>query len=116
MGNYAVRQYWSLPPLVFRMLLCHKADINLQDDEGRSPMDLMKDIARSPTKDMTRLRQLLNEVTESPTVDVVCLEGQLVQRAMFADTKGDVIVFSTDSSVGLYSLVEKRITFLKKLK
>jgi len=115
--HYALQNYRSLPPPAVRLLLCHNADLNLADDEGFTPMDSIKLLARSQNNcDMSRLRQILNEATERPTIDIHCLEGQQVQRAFFADTEKNAICFSTESSIGKYSLVEKRVTFMKKLK
>jgi len=114
--HLALRQFGSVPPVVFRMLLCQKADINLQDSSGATPIDNIRDLARAPNNDPARLRQLLDEVTCTPTVDLICIEQQQVQRALFADTTMNLICFSTESSIGLYSLKDRRITFQKKLK
>lgn len=64
----------------------------------------------------SRMRQLLNEVTERPTLDTVMVDGQQVHSALFANSQNDKIIFSTDSSIGLYSLSQKRVMYLKKLK
>jgi len=105
--------------VVLRMLLSAKADLSLEDSANVSALDAVRAVSGSANseEDALRIRQLLNEVTEMPTVDVVVLEGQEpVRRALFADMQNDKIVFHTDSSIGIYSLVEKRILLLRRFK
>jgi len=127
--HLAIQHYLSLPPVVIRMLMCNKADINLVDDRGVTPIDALRLVfiqqqqqnqqgQQQPGARETslRVRQLLSEATDSPTIDVVVLEGQPIQRALFADRQSDIVAFSTESSIGLYSMQQKKVTFLKKLK
>jgi len=120
--HVAIQQYLNLPPLVIRMLLCHRADLHTRDERGMTPLDCVRIIhmqcAQGQQQDpQMRVRQLLNEVTEQPTVDIVIpADGQNIQSAFFADVHNDKVVFNTDSSIGLYSLVHKRLIFFKKLK
>jgi len=62
------------------------------------------------------VRQLLSEVTERPTMDVVVVDTNEIKSALFADTEHDRLVFRTDASVGLYSLRQKQFVFIKKLR
>mmetsp|Transcript_118582 Transcript_118582/g.342886 ORF Transcript_118582/g.342886 Transcript_118582/m.342886 type:complete len:797 (-) Transcript_118582:238-2628(-) len=123
--HIAISQYMTLPPVVIRMLLCNKADLGLQDERGLTPLDCIRLISmqsQQPQPGFTkedsdsRMRQLLNEVTERPTLDTVMVDGQQVHSALFANSQNDRIIFSTDSSIGLYSLSQKRVLYLKKLK
>jgi len=51
-----------------------------------------------------------------PTLDAVVMEGgEPIRRALFADMQNDKIVFHTDSRIGIYSLVKKRIIRIRKL-
>jgi len=124
--HVAISQYLTLPPLVIRMLLCNKADLGMQDERGLTPLDCIRLISmqssqqpqqgRAKEDSDSRMRQLLNEVTEMPTLDTVVIDGQQVQSALFANCQNDKIIFSTESSIGLYSLSQKRVMYLKKLK
>lgn len=120
----AVRRCWSLSPLVARLLLCHRADLAAADAVGRTPLDGVRAVALQLQRLGTgpqdaasvRVRQLLDEVTERPTVDVVVLEGQRVARALFADEHNDKVMFSTEFCIGVYSLAQRRVVLMKKLK
>lgn len=122
--HLAIQQYLNLPPLVIRMLLCHKADLSTPDARGVTPLDSVRIVSmqscqqgQRPREDASiRVRQLLSEVTELPTVDIVVVDGQHVQSALFADVHNDKVVFNTESSIGVYSLVQRRVVLMKKLK
>mmetsp|Transcript_115270 Transcript_115270/g.372502 ORF Transcript_115270/g.372502 Transcript_115270/m.372502 type:complete len:661 (-) Transcript_115270:217-2199(-) len=124
--HFAIQQYMNLPPVVIRMLLCAKADLLKPDARGTTPFYSAKmaamqlsynqgDRSFSATEN-TRVRQLLNEVTEQPTVRVVVVDAGEVKRVLFADTQNDKLVFHTETSVGLYSLKKQRMVFIKKLR
>lgn len=124
--HLAIQQYQQIPPLAIRMLLCAHADLSIADSRGTTPLDGAKMVAvqlchapntrpSSRTTD-TQIRQLLNEVTEQPTVAVSMVDSTELRSAAFADTVNDRIVFHTDSAVGLYSLHQRRVIFLKKLR
>mmetsp|Transcript_92937 Transcript_92937/g.240053 ORF Transcript_92937/g.240053 Transcript_92937/m.240053 type:complete len:675 (-) Transcript_92937:436-2460(-) len=121
--HYAIQQYLSLPPLVIRMLLSARADLSIADGWRATPLDSAKMIAMrsvnpagAPPDSAARVRQLLNEVTEQPTVAVNVMEGGEVRSALFADLENDKIVFHTESSLCVYSLKQRRTIFVKKLR
>jgi len=122
--HYSIQQYLNLPPLVIRMLLSARADLKQADGWGTTPLDSAKMIARqslsresATPESAARVRQLLNEVTEQPTVAVGVMEGgDSVRSAQFADMENNKIVFHTDSSLCVYSLKQRRTIFVKKLR
>lgn len=123
--HYAIQQYLNLPPLVIRMLLSARADLKLADGWGATPLDSAKMIAMRSCKNTgsgasadsaARVRQLLNEVTEQPTVAVGVMEGGEVRSAIFADQENDKIVFHTESSLCVYSMKQRRTIYVKKLR
>jgi len=115
--HLALEQYnMNLPPLVALMLIHYKADLTLPNSRGVTPLDTLRVISMQPGQQGPRQRQLLNEVSEMSTTDIYVIEGQRIQSALFADTIRDKVVFSTESSIGIYSLVQKRVMFFKKLK
>lgn len=123
--HFAIQQYQTLPPVVLRMLLSSKADLTLQDQRGMAPIDSAKMVAQQscqgPGGRMTgaassQVRQLLNEVTEQPTVSVCVIDAREVRNVLFADLVNDKLVFHTESALGLYSLKTKTVMFMKKLR
>lgn len=124
--HLAIKNYNNISPLVVRMLLCNHADLNIQDWDGMTPLNSMRIVSMQAAQmasegtgqhEATNIRQILHEVTEQPTIDVGVVEGQKeVLSAHFADAQNDLIVFNTESSIAMYSLQQKRITFMKKLK
>jgi len=117
--HYAIQQYSSLAPTVIRLLLCAKGDLLIPDARGNTPLDSAKMIAlqsRPSSRLSAWARQLLNEVTEQPTVAVSVIDAKEVRSALFGDTQNDRIVFYTESSMGVYSLNLGRVIFTKKLR
>jgi len=126
--HHAISHYMDLPPLSLRLLLFHKANVATPNDRGDTPLDLLRTMSQhmqpnapqphgEPGSDQNlRMRQLLNEVTEMPTQDIVVIEGQKVRSAMFTSTEKETVVFSTESSIGMYSMSQQRVGFLKRLK
>lgn len=118
--HIAMQRYMDVPPLVIRMLFCHQADLAVKNIQGITPLDRVREIssqAHSASREARlRLREISNEITEMPTIDVLSIEGSGVRSAHFADMRNQKIVFKTDSSIGTYSLTKKRLTFMKKLK
>jgi len=117
--HYAIQQYSSLSPTILRMLLCARADLMIPDGRGTTSLDSAKMVA-TQSRQNSRLsswaRQLLNEVTEQPTLAISVIDAKEVRGAQFGDTQNDKIVFYTESSVGLYSLNLQRVIFMKKLR
>jgi len=124
--HIAIQDYASIPPLVLRMLLTWKADHLKEDSRGTTPLCNAKMIAMqlsyagdggsSMGVESTRVRQLLHELSEQPTVAVAAVDCLEVKQVLFADMENDKLVFHTPTSVGLYSLKMKRIIGIKKLK
>lgn len=119
--HYAIEQYMTIPSIVVRMLICATADLTRQDARNMSPIETAKMVARNsfnspgdPQADI-QVRQLLNEVTEQPTVAVSTVD-QPVLNVVFADTVSDTIAFHTESALYLYSVKHERVVYLKKLR
>jgi len=107
--HLAIGNCATIPSLVFRMLLCHKADLHVADSEGLTPLHLIRN-DRGPAKSM------LQEVPQLSILDVWVVEGQKkVLSAEFMDMRNDKVVFSTDSSIGIYSLAQKSALSMKRL-
>jgi len=124
--HIAISNFKTIPPLAIRMLLCNQADLSVKDLDGVTPLDNMRLLSVQAAQHSSegaahdhalRVRQILDEVTELPTIDIGVVDGQKeVLSAHFADTLSDRVVFNTDSSIGMYSLHQRRIIFMKKLK
>eukprot|EP00411_Alexandrium_monilatum_P071318 CAMPEP_0175567428 /NCGR_PEP_ID=MMETSP0096-20121207/40457_1 /TAXON_ID=311494 /ORGANISM="Alexandrium monilatum, Strain CCMP3105" /LENGTH=612 /DNA_ID=CAMNT_0016870751 /DNA_START=13 /DNA_END=1849 /DNA_ORIENTATION=- len=122
--HFVIQQYMTIPPVVIRMLLSWKADLLKPDSRGTTPLQTAKLVAmqlnsvegQSSVAENTRVRQLLNEVTEQPTVAVVVVDAKEVKRVLFADMENDKLVFHTESSVGLYSLKNRQMIYIKRLR
>jgi ankyrin repeat protein len=121
--HHAIEQYMHVPPIVIRMLLCAKGDLNgIVNSKNMTALDIAKVVARSSFASPgsgdadVRVRQLLNEVTEQATVAVSVVDSSEVLNVVFADTSNDNIAYYTDSALYLYSLKSQRVVFLKKLR
>lgn len=60
------------------MLLHYKADLTTPDAQGATPLDSVRMISMQPQQGVDgalRMRRLLNEVTEMPTMDIVLIDG-----------------------------------------
>jgi len=120
--HLAVQHYMTVPPLVIRMLLCNNAGLEIPDVSGVTPMSRIRTISMVPgasgNEDATnRIRQILDEVSDFPTIDIGVLDRQeKVQSAQFANLQNDKIIFNTETSIGAYNVEQKRIVFMKKLK
>jgi len=55
-------------------------------------------------------------VTEQPTLAICTLPGMNIDNVLFGDTVNDKLVFYSGAFVGLYSLKQKRTTFINKLR
>lgn len=111
----------SVEPISVRMLLCHQADLYATDQGGTSPIDAIRatygGISAQSLERAVCTRKILDEVVGRPTVDVIVLDdNRRACRAQFADTVGDHLVFHTESSIGIYSMMQRRVTFMKTLK
>eukprot|EP00403_Amphidinium_massartii_P010968 CAMPEP_0178414814 /NCGR_PEP_ID=MMETSP0689_2-20121128/23229_1 /TAXON_ID=160604 /ORGANISM="Amphidinium massartii, Strain CS-259" /LENGTH=609 /DNA_ID=CAMNT_0020036113 /DNA_START=45 /DNA_END=1870 /DNA_ORIENTATION=- len=119
----AVERYLMMPPVVVRMLTAAKADLNAVDSRGAAPIDMVKAAAQltfqqRPREDdvsMRQVLQLLDEVTDLPTVAIPMLD-QEVRNVVFADMEKDKVVWHTDSTIGLYSLRSESMLFRKRLR
>jgi len=116
--HYAIRNYSTMCPLVIRMLLHAQADLNKEDAKGVSPIEIIRMISTPEAgQEVANVRQILNEVTDMPTLEVVILDRQEpILSAHFADTQNDKVVFNTSSSIGVYSLVQRQVVFVRKLR
>eukprot|EP00405_Crypthecodinium_cohnii_P052789 CAMPEP_0206598916 /NCGR_PEP_ID=MMETSP0325_2-20121206/44893_1 /ASSEMBLY_ACC=CAM_ASM_000347 /TAXON_ID=2866 /ORGANISM="Crypthecodinium cohnii, Strain Seligo" /LENGTH=771 /DNA_ID=CAMNT_0054109937 /DNA_START=65 /DNA_END=2380 /DNA_ORIENTATION=- len=116
--HFAMRNYATICPLVIRMLLHAQADLNKEDMKGISALETIR-VMSSPDagQDSVNARQVLNEVSDHPTIDIVILDSQEpILSALFADTENDRIIFNTASSIGVYSLAQMRVVFVRKLR
>eukprot|EP00971_Amphidinium_carterae_P183728 3646986-Amphidinium_carterae.1 len=114
------------PPVTVRMLTTAKADLSAVDSRGASPIDMVKAAAQMafqqqsrsdemPNMGMRRVLQMLDEVTDLPTVAIPMLD-QEVRNVVFADMENDKVVWHTDSTIGLYSLRTQTMLFRKRLR
>mmetsp|Transcript_40657 Transcript_40657/g.73466 ORF Transcript_40657/g.73466 Transcript_40657/m.73466 type:complete len:615 (-) Transcript_40657:152-1996(-) len=122
----AVERYLMTPPVTVRMLTTSKADLSAVDSRGASPIDMVKAAAQMafqqqsrpddmPNMGMRRVLQMLDEVTDLPTVAIPMLD-QEVRNVLFADMENDKVVWHTDSTIGLYSLRTQTMLFRKRLR
>mmetsp|Transcript_24286 Transcript_24286/g.54018 ORF Transcript_24286/g.54018 Transcript_24286/m.54018 type:complete len:636 (+) Transcript_24286:39-1946(+) len=118
--HYAVQQYQNIHPEVIRMLICSKADFELPDQRGVTPIDTAKMVAlqscHAGPASASRVRQLLNEITEQPTIAFNVVDVGQILGVSFADMHNRKLVFHTEATVGLYSLSHNKTTFVKKLR
>lgn len=114
--HLAIAHHSMMSPMVPRLLLSSQADINLRDGSNITPLDCAKVVVKQAgSAPNLRVKILLHEVTERPTVAVCMAEKEEVLGAQFADLKNDKIAFFTETSVGLFSLVSKRVLMKKSL-
>jgi len=112
--HLAIAKHVDLSPMVMRLLLTMRANLNAPDKSQMTPLDCVRAVAKAAAnRPDTSARQLLEEVSERPTIAVAVLENQQVLGALFADTQNDKVVFYTESAVGLYSL-QKRTVYWKQ--
>jgi len=109
----AVSRSAHISPLVTRLLLSNQADLKASAVGSISPLDMIKTMTKEPSRDSSSTRQLIEEVSERPTVGVGTVENERVLGACFADTGNDKIVFYTESIVGFFSVQQSRV-FLKQ--
>lgn len=117
--HVAVTRYQECPLMSVRLLLCSQASLDIPDAQGVTSFDCAKNLAVRAASMVsvndTKLLQLLNELTERHTLDVHVVEGQEVLGACFADCENDKIVYFSLSTVGLYSVTQKRTLYKNKL-
>jgi len=107
--HLAISQHAGLPPMAMRLLLSARADLTAADAANVTPLDCVRAIAKQPASiSSPDVRQLLDEVSERPTVAVSVEQQEQVLVARFADTENEKVVFCTEHSLGLYSLSQRR--------
>mmetsp|Transcript_65834 Transcript_65834/g.122824 ORF Transcript_65834/g.122824 Transcript_65834/m.122824 type:complete len:614 (+) Transcript_65834:121-1962(+) len=122
----AVERYLMTPPVAVRMLAAAKADLSAVDSRGASPIDMVKAAAQlafqqqsrpddMPSAGMRKVLQMLDELTDLPTVAVPLLD-QEVRNVAFVDMDNDKVVWHTDGTIGLYSLRTQTMLFRKRLR
>jgi len=112
--HLAISKHMELSPMVMRLLLTMRANLNAPDNGQMTPLDCVGAVAKAAAnRPNMSARQLLEEVSERPTIAVAVLENQQVLGALFADTQNDKVVFYTESAVGLYS-VQQRTVYWKQ--
>uniref|UniRef100_A0A7S4UYU3 Uncharacterized protein n=1 Tax=Alexandrium monilatum TaxID=311494 RepID=A0A7S4UYU3_9DINO len=110
--HMAISQHATLSPMVVRLLLSAQADMTLPDSGNVTPLDCVRVIAKQPASvSKPAVRQLLDEVSERPTLAVAVVENEQVLGARFADMENEKVVFYTELALGLYSLSQRRIVW-----
>ncbi|CAK0870573.1 unnamed protein product, partial [Prorocentrum cordatum] len=100
--HMAIQHHASMSPIVARLLLSASADLNARDATQRTPLDYVHE--QSVDSGSPAIRQLMDEVTERPTVAVGVVEEESVLGAAFADAENDKVCFFTETSVGVFSV------------
>jgi len=114
--HLAITQHSVLSPMLARLLLSAQANLNAPDAMNVTPLDCAKMVAKQAANNSNAIvRQLLDEVSERPTLAVCVIESEQVLGACFADAGNDKVVFHTDTAIGLYSLTQRRIFLKQKL-
>jgi len=114
--HMAIAKHVELSPMVVRLLLTSRANLNAPDKSQMTPLDCVRAVAKAAAnRPDTSARQLLEEVSERPTIAVAVLEHQQVLGALFADTQNDKVAFYTESAVGLYSLQQRTVYWKQTL-
>jgi len=117
----AVQRFMGVPPTTIRMLVCCGAEVERPDSSGMTALDSIRQASALPAnrqgEPSMRLRQVLNEIMDKPTLDVCVIDGHReVTGALFADLQNDKVVIIADSSICLYSLAQKRTIFMNVVK
>eukprot|EP00418_Pyrodinium_bahamense_P042923 CAMPEP_0179209552 /NCGR_PEP_ID=MMETSP0796-20121207/104511_1 /TAXON_ID=73915 /ORGANISM="Pyrodinium bahamense, Strain pbaha01" /LENGTH=645 /DNA_ID=CAMNT_0020914511 /DNA_START=36 /DNA_END=1973 /DNA_ORIENTATION=+ len=114
--HVAISQHAALSPMVARLLLSARANMMLPDTTNMTPLDCARVIVKQAVnRSNPSVRQLLDEVSERPTLAVTVVEHEQVLGACFADMENDKVVFYTELAIGLYSLSLRRILWKQKL-
>lgn len=112
--HVAIAQHAVLSPMVARLLLSSRASLTAPDAGQVTPLDCVRVLAKqSASAPSSSVRQLLDEVSERPTVSVTVVKDEQVFGACFADTANDKIIFCTETAIELYS-IEQRCVFWKQ--
>jgi hypothetical protein len=108
----AIQHHELMSPMVARLLVSARADLNARDLSQKSPVAYLREQADPPS---CAVRQLLDEVTTQPTVAVGVVEDEQVLGVCFADTKNSKVGFFTPTSVGLFDVTQRQIIAKMKL-
>eukprot|EP00931_Biecheleriopsis_adriatica_P077145 TRINITY_DN50765_c0_g1_i1.p1 TRINITY_DN50765_c0_g1~~TRINITY_DN50765_c0_g1_i1.p1 ORF type:complete len:616 (-),score=106.79 TRINITY_DN50765_c0_g1_i1:47-1894(-) len=117
-GNTALHLATSqlkVTPLVVRLLLASQANPQQPDQQKITPIANIKAWAEKGEVGSS-MRQIMDEVLHKPTQDVaVMTDNAQVIQVCFADAAKEHVAFLTKSSIGLYSIAQRKVIFQKNL-